>query len=88
MYKVEFSKKALKELKKADKMESFLIISWIRKNLEGCSNPRLHGKSLKGNMSDLWRYRIGDYRLIAEINDEKITILIVKSGHRYNIYMD
>ena len=88
MYKVEFSKKALKELKKADKMESFLIISWIRKNLEGCSNPRLHGKSLKGNMSDLWRYRIGDYRLIAEINDDKVTILIVKTAHRKDIYMD
>ena len=88
MYKVEFSKKALKELKKADKMESFLIISWIRKNLEGCSNPRLHGKSLKGNMSDLWGYRIRDYRLIAEINNEKVTILVVKKEHRKDIYME
>lgn len=86
MYKVEFSKKSLKELKKTDKTESLLILAWIRKNLEGCDNPRLNGKALKGNMANLWRYRIGNYRLIAEINDEKVIILIINIGHRKDIY--
>ncbi|WP_028828688.1 type II toxin-antitoxin system RelE family toxin [Proteocatella sphenisci] len=86
MYKVEFSKKSLKELKKTDKTESLLILAWIRKNLEGCDNPRLNAKALKGNMANLWRYRIGNYRLTAEINDEKVIILIINIGHRKDIY--
>ena len=65
IYHVEFSKEALKTLKKLDKYTSLLIISWIRKNLEGCSDPRIHGKGLTANRSGEWRYRIGDYRLIS-----------------------
>ena len=61
IYHVEFSKEALKTLKKLDKYTSLLIISWIRKNLEGCSDPRIHGKGLTANRSGEWRYRIGDF---------------------------
>ncbi len=85
-YKVEFTEKSLKELKKTDKTISRLILAWIRKNLEGCENPRIHGKALQGNLSSLWRYRVGDYRIIAEIEDEKIIILIMNIGHRKDIY--
>ena len=85
-YKVIFSNKAIKELKKMDKHTSSLIIGWIEKNLEGCENPRVHGKGLVENRSGQWRYRIGDYRLICEIQDEKITILVIEVGHRKNIY--
>ena len=85
-YKVIFSNKAIKELKKMDKHTSSLIIGWIEKNLEGCENPRVHGKGLVENRSGQWRYRIGDYRLICEIQDEKITILVLEVGHRKNIY--
>ena len=85
-YKVTFSNKAIKELKKMDKHTSSLIIGWIEKNLEGCENPRVHGKGLVENRSGQWRYRIGDYRLICEIQDEKITILVLEVGHRKNIY--
>lgn len=87
MYKVEFSKKALKELKKIDRSTSLLIVGWVRKNLEGCTDPRQTGKALKGNLNNLWRYRIGDYRLIAEIHDENIIILIMNIGHRKDIYL-
>ena len=59
-YKVIFSNKAIKELKKMDKHTSSLIIGWIEKNLEGCENPRVHGKGLVENRSGQWRYRIGD----------------------------
>lgn len=85
-YKVEFTKQALKELKKLDKHTALFITAWIRKNLEGCSNPRQHGKGLTANRSGQWRYRVGDYRLIAEIQDDKIIILIVQIGHRREIY--
>lgn len=86
MYRVVFTDVAKKELKKLDKYTARLIIAWIRKNLEGCADPRQHGKSLTANRSGQWRYRIGVYRLIAEISDETITILILNVGHRKNIY--
>lgn len=85
-YKVIFSDKAKKQFKKIDKHISSLLVGWIEKNLEGCTNPRLHGKSLVGDKSGQWRYRIGDYRLICEIHDEEITILVLEAGHRREIY--
>lgn len=85
-YTVLFTERAKKDLKKLDKHTSSLIIGWIRKNLEGCTNPRQHGKGLTANKSGQWRYRVGDYRLIAEIEEEKITILLLNIGHRKEIY--
>lgn len=85
-YHVEFTKEALKKLKKLDKYTASLIVGWIRKNLENCENPRIHGKGLIENRSGQWRYRVGDYRIIALIEDEKVTILIVDVGHRKEIY--
>ena len=64
-YHVEFSKRALKDIKKLDKATAALILGWIRKNLEGCDNPRAHGKGLTAYHSGEWRYRVGDYRLLA-----------------------
>ncbi|MGI1807088.1 type II toxin-antitoxin system RelE family toxin [Exiguobacterium sp. TDN 0502] len=60
--------------------------SWIKKNLVGTDDPRRHGKGLVSNRSGEWRYRIGDYRLIAYIQDEKVIILILEIGHRRGIY--
>ncbi|MBQ3038564.1 MAG: type II toxin-antitoxin system RelE/ParE family toxin [Clostridia bacterium] len=85
-YRVEFTENALKQLKKIDRHTSSLILGWVRKNLEGCENPRLHGKGLTANRSGQWRYRVGDYRLLAEIEDDKIIILILNIGHRRDIY--
>lgn len=85
-YKVEYTAQAVKQLKKLDKNTAALIYGWIDKNLVDCANPRLHGKGLTANKSGQWRYRIGDYRLIAEIQDEKITILLLNIGHRREIY--
>lgn len=85
-YRVEFTKEALRELKKLDRHTALFITAWIRKNLEGCSDPRRFGKGLTANRSGQWRYRIGDYRLIADIQDERILILILNLGHRREIY--
>lgn len=86
MYKVVFSKDALKQLKKLDKSVAALIVGWIRKNLENCSDPRAHGKGLTANRSGQWRYRVGDYRILANINDAEITILVISVGHRRDVY--
>ena len=85
-FKVAFTKEALKSLKKLDKGIARLITSWIRKNLEGCTDPRAHGKGLVANRSGQWRYRIGDYRLICEIDDGRLVILALSVGHRREIY--
>ncbi len=85
-YSVEFTDRALKDLKKLDRHTAALILGWIRKNLDGCENPRIHGKGLTANRSGQWRYRVGDYRLLAEIEDDKIRILILNVGHRREIY--
>ena len=85
-YSVEYSKGAIKDLKKLDRFTQTLILGWIEKNLIGCENPRAFGKCLTANRSGQWRYRIGDYRLITEIRDDKIIILILNVGHRRDIY--
>lgn len=86
IYSVKFSEQAKKDVKKLDKYTAKLIFAWLRKNLEGCENPRQHGKGLTSNRCGQWRYRIGDYRLIADINDNTITMLMLNIGHRKDIY--
>ncbi|WP_273477601.1 type II toxin-antitoxin system RelE family toxin [Faecalicoccus acidiformans] len=85
-YHIEFSKKALKDLKKMDGYTGTMLVNWINKNLENCENPFFTGKALKGNLINFWRYRVGDYRIIANIEDEKLIILLVKIGHRRDVY--
>ena len=85
-YSVEYTADAVRELKKLDRHTVALIYGWIEKNLVGCSDPRRHGKSLVANRRGQWRYRVGDYRLISEIQDDKVIILILNVGHRREIY--
>lgn len=85
-YHVEFTSEALKQLKKLNPYTAAFILGWIRKNLEGCADPRQHGKGLTANRSGQWRYRVGDYRLIAEIEDDRVVILILSVGHRRDVY--
>ncbi|MGI6152336.1 MAG: type II toxin-antitoxin system RelE family toxin [Christensenellaceae bacterium] len=85
-YNVEYSMKAGKYLHKLDRIQSKIIIAWIEKHLVGCENPRVYGKALKGGMSGLWRYRVGKYRIIANIEDDKLLILVLEVGHRKEIY--
>lgn len=86
MYRVETTNRFDRELKKLDKYTQRMIVSWIEKNIDGCENPRIHGKGLTANRSGQWRYRIGDYRLICSIEDDKLVILALTVGHRRDIY--
>lgn len=85
-YTVEYSQQAVKDLRKLDKYTASLILGWIEKNLVDCENPRQHGKGLTANRSGQWRYRVGDYRILADIQDERIVILVLEIGHRREIY--
>jgi mRNA interferase RelE/StbE len=84
---VEITPKAESYLKKLDRHTLIEIKEWIGKNLEGCEDPRRTGKALSGTDKGKWRYRIGDYRLIATIYDDRLLILLVGVGHRKNIYL-
>ena len=75
-----------KAFKKLDKQTQRIIQAWIDKNLDGCENPRLHGKGLTANRSGQWRYRVGDYRILAEIRDNEIVLVLIDVGHRSTIY--
>lgn len=87
-YTVEYTKRAIKQLKKLDRQTSALILGWIEKNLVNCENPKQFGKGLTANRKGEWRYRIGDYRLICNINDNELIILALSIGHRRDIYED
>ncbi|MBO6236341.1 MAG: type II toxin-antitoxin system RelE/ParE family toxin [Schwartzia sp.] len=63
-----------------------MVLGWIEKNLIGCANPRLHGKALSANRAGQWRYRVGDYRLLAELNDGELIILMIRVAHRREAY--
>ena len=85
-YLIETTERFDKEFKKLDRYTQQIIKAWIDKNLEGCENPRQHGKGLTSNRKGQWRYRIGDYRLICEIRDNELIILALTVGHRRKIY--
>lgn len=85
-YNVELSERFKKEFRKLDGYTQKMIRGWINKNLVETDDPRIHGKALTGNLAGLWRYRIGNYRLIAEIKDNQFIILALSIGHRRDIY--
>lgn len=85
-YTVEYDKQAQKQLDKMDKYSSKKIYTWIDKNLVNCVDPYFQGKPLKGKLITFWRYRIGDYRVISQIDNNKIKIIIFSVGHRKEIY--
>ena len=85
-FEVIYSKRAKKELHKLDPYTRRMIKAWIDNHLVGTDDPRATGKALGGDRTGQWRYRIGDYRLITIIEDEKMIILALNIGHRREIY--
>jgi mRNA interferase RelE/StbE len=85
-WKIEFEKNATKELKKLDKQTAKRIINFMIR-IQNLDNPRSIGEALKGSsLNAFWKYRMGDYRLICEIRDTTILIIVIKIGHRKEIY--
>ena len=81
-YQVEYSRNAKDSLKKMEKEDALRIYLWIGKNLVNCEEPRSMGKTLKGKYKGAWLYRIGNYRIIAEIRDSKLIIFVVDVRHK------
>lgn len=85
-YSVEYTKRAAKQIKKLDRKIAAFILAYIEEKLMDCEDPRAFGKSLQGDLNDKWRYRVGDYRILAKIEDHVLIILIVEVGHRKEVY--
>ncbi|MBS9783327.1 MAG: type II toxin-antitoxin system RelE/ParE family toxin [Pasteurella sp.] len=86
-FSIETTSQFDKDFKKLDRHTQLLIKSWIIKHQDTLSdNPRVLGKALKGNLKDFWRYRVGNYRLLAKIQNDELILLLIKVGHRKKIY--
>jgi len=84
---IEVSEKALKQLAKLDKQTAKSITTFLRERIAPLDDPRSTGKALVGSThGGFWRYRVGDYRIICEIQDGRLHIIVIKIGHRSDVY--
>lgn len=83
---VEFLPAAAKELRKLDRTVAARIIQTLEERISSLDDPRTVGNALVGEHAGYWRWRIGDYRVIAKIEDERITILVIRVAHRREVY--
>ncbi len=85
-WKIEFDSNVEKDLRKLDHSAQQRIIKYLKEKIIPIENPRTLGKPLSGDLRGIWRYRVGDYRILAKIEDENFIILVVYVGHRKNVY--
>lgn len=85
-WRIDLTETATKQLLKLDKVEAKRVTTFLRQRLAALDDPRSTGKALTGPLGDLWRYRVGDYRIICEIQDEVLRVLVVKIGNRREVY--
>lgn len=85
-WKIKFSEFSLKQIKKLDKAIAKKIIRYLKDRVISQRDPRTFGKPLLHDKSGLWRYRVDDYRIICKIEDEGLVVLVLRLGHRKDIY--
>ena len=86
-YRVEFTNAAMKGIVRIPKKQRLILMSWISDNLDGCDNPRAvpGGKQIRGSDRG-WRWRVGSYRILGRIEDDVLSIKVVRAGHRQGVY--
>jgi mRNA interferase RelE/StbE len=85
-WRIEITRTAAKTITKLDHLAQTAILKFLRGRLSTAENPRQWGSALQGDKQGLWRYRVGDYRLICDIQDEKVVVLVPEVGHRKDVY--
>ena len=86
-WKVELDKSAEKELDKLDRQTAKRILVFLNERVSKRDDPRSIGEALKGaKLGNLWKYRVGDYRIIADIQDKVLRIYVLRLGNRREIY--
>jgi mRNA interferase RelE/StbE len=85
-WKIDFSPTALKQLNKLDKSIANRILRFLHERVQDLDDPRKIGARLQGTLSEFWKYRVGDYRLICSLEDDRFVVLVLRIGHRREIY--
>ena len=86
-WQIEFDPSAVKELAKLDKPVARRIVQFLRERVAPLTDPRSLGEALRGDeLGSFWKYRLGDYRVVAEIIDRRVVIIVVRVGHRREVY--
>jgi len=84
---VEFDAAAAKELRKLDPAVARRIVAFLRERLSPLANPRSIGEALHSDvLGEFWKYRLGDYRVVARIVDQRVVVIVIRIGHRRDIY--
>ena len=85
-WRVEFDRAAVRDLRKLGVDAERRVLRFLRERIAGSDDPRRLGHALTGDHSGLWRYRVGDYRIVATIEDDRFVVLVVTVGHRREVY--
>lgn len=83
---IEYTETARRELRKLDKPWARRILDYMDQRVAPLENPRSLGKALHGPLGDLWRYRVGEYRIVCELLDQQLRVLVVRVGARKDVY--
>jgi mRNA interferase RelE/StbE len=87
-WEIEYNPEALKDLRKLDRAIQREILEYMERHIVAAADPRKFGKPLRGSKFGLWRYRLRNYRIVCELYDKRLVVLVVAIGHRSTIYED
>ena len=85
-YAIKFDPRAVDELEKLGREHQRRIVRFLRERLAPLDNPRSIGEALHGSLHSFWKYRVGTFRIICSIQDKVVTVLVVRIGHRREVY--
>jgi mRNA interferase RelE/StbE len=87
-WRIEYADSVVKQLKKLDKQIARQILDYLDNNIAPLDDPKSVGKALTGQLGDFWRYRVGDFRVICHVENEAVTVLVLRVSHRSSVYDD
>ena len=86
-WRIEFDRQALREFEKLDRATRTRILDFLTQRLANRDDPRQLGEAMSGpDLGEFWRYRVGSYRIVARLTDKELVILVVRVGHRREVY--
>ena len=85
-WRVEFDRRAKRELDELDRSAQDRIVRFLRERIAVSEDPRRLGEALRGEKAAFWKYRVGDYRLVRDIQDARVVVLVLAVGHRREVY--
>jgi mRNA interferase RelE/StbE len=86
VWRIQFDRAAVRDLRKLGADAEARVLRYLRERISGSEDPRRLGHALTGDRKGLWRYRVGDYRIVAAIEDDRFVVLVVAVGHRREVY--